>query len=1054
MTVFRFLLLILCCVLTISLVEGQNNLSRTIGQHELLVEPVELGTMEQVKSAKTNNSKLLKDDEVHRGEMSCNVLWQKTIWGECMGENANLIPYDYQKDGTIEFITNGYIPTTNAEHNGYWAIVQFDPVSETYSKVYESALFDKPISKMLLVNVGVAHSDELLILVDNTLQLIDMETFEVIRTAELGNFHSRWEQIKYINIDDDVFKEIVVGSNGRLFILNAALEIEKEHDVPDGYFDIANVDDDPLLELFFSTGTVYEIDLEGNLDEEYQFEPISKSTKGQVILEDIDMDGYAEAIWRNANSNISVYDVEAGTSKQEVEVFGSIDAFILYDVNDDGQKDVVCGTGFGEIAAYDLEDGSVLWKDDGIRWSNDVNSLAMGDFDGDDEWEIVLGTACGSSRNDELFVLNRFRNIEWRSNVIKGGFRDIEVVDIEQDGRKEIITLSVEQYNETDGVVTIYDAVTKEVKNEFWLEEWGGFHIGASVEVADYDRDGDLDIIVVTAADARVRVIDGLTKEVIKEKSFEDTKMRGLGTLVVEDIDQDGNLELITSNGDKLYILNKNLEVEWNSVTLNNTFQYFTNDLLVGNVDEDEGDEIVFCNGFIYRFDDEEYRQRQTDNNEYTAITLLDWDDSGDMEIIAGSKRGYIHILDGSSLELISELPFGNYHIDGIQAADFNQDGKDELLVTADEYLFVVDKEGNAVRSGKLDVHLGMGDAIVVEDYDDNGYLNLLVGSNYGVFDIDAICTKCLWFEPILNTVDASCGLDNGQLLGESVADGAYFTWESSNFIDQLDNLAEGKYTVQALSIMGCKMELEREIKQHDLTFRTSTIHNKCPEDQEGMIEINVEEGKAPYEFLWSNGATTSFIEGLSGGDYVLTITDSNACVKKDTIRIEAPDSMTFTWDYLPDNPETADPEGLIGVEVAGGTEPYTYYWSNGRDEYWINNVATGTYTLTVTDNYGCQQVGTIYLGNPATGVDLATNPDLQAYPNPTSDDLYLEYTGSHPIQSIKLYTIQGKECLNQPINLPQQEKIQLDLSMLQTGIYFLVIEIDQQLYYKQIEIL
>jgi gliding motility-associated-like protein len=45
---------------------------------------------------------------------------------------------------------------------------------------------------------------------------------------------------------------------------------------------------------------------------------------------------------------------------------------------------------------------------------------------------------------------------------------------------------------------------------------------------------------------------------------------------------------------------------------------------------------------------------------------------------------------------------------------------------------------------------------------------------------------------------------------------------------------------------------------------------------------------------------------------------------------------------------------GSVATLLSGGTEPYTYLWSNGGTNPLINNLVAGTYSLTVTDNNGC----------------------------------------------------------------------------------------------------
>lgn len=51
-----------------------------------------------------------------------------------------------------------------------------------------------------------------------------------------------------------------------------------------------------------------------------------------------------------------------------------------------------------------------------------------------------------------------------------------------------------------------------------------------------------------------------------------------------------------------------------------------------------------------------------------------------------------------------------------------------------------------------------------------------------------------------------------------------------------------------------------------------------APTLNNGAINLSVINGTAPFSFLWSNGATTEDISGLSAGNYEVTITDNLGC--------------------------------------------------------------------------------------------------------------------------------------------------------------------------------
>ncbi|MEQ3655087.1 MAG: Ig-like domain-containing protein, partial [Dokdonia sp.] len=62
---------------------------------------------------------------------------------------------------------------------------------------------------------------------------------------------------------------------------------------------------------------------------------------------------------------------------------------------------------------------------------------------------------------------------------------------------------------------------------------------------------------------------------------------------------------------------------------------------------------------------------------------------------------------------------------------------------------------------------------------------------------------------------------------------------------------------------------------------------------------------------------------------------------------------------------------GAIDLEVSGGLPPYTYSWSNGETTEDITDLAAGTYTVEVTDAYGCTISSSAQVGQPNSNVSL-----------------------------------------------------------------------------------
>jgi len=136
-----------------------------------------------------------------------------------------------------------------------------------------------------------------------------------------------------------------------------------------------------------------------------------------------------------------------------------------------------------------------------------------------------------------------------------------------------------------------------------------------------------------------------------------------------------------------------------------------------------------------------------------------------------------------------------------------------------------------------------------------------------------------------------------------------------------------------------------------------------------GLARIPLAGGKKPYTFSWaspgggqSGGAVTSSnlisIGGLSAGDYYLTIAD--ACGQSVGLAFsighaDGPSSFQIV-ESTQTNPCAEDDPGAIGISVGGEQEtgPFLYAWSNGAITEDVDNLAAGSYSVTITNRFGC----------------------------------------------------------------------------------------------------
>lgn len=93
--------------------------------------------------------------------------------------------------------------------------------------------------------------------------------------------------------------------------------------------------------------------------------------------------------------------------------------------------------------------------------------------------------------------------------------------------------------------------------------------------------------------------------------------------------------------------------------------------------------------------------------------------------------------------------------------------------------------------------------------------------------------------------------------------------------------------------------------------------------------------------------------------------------------------------------------DGIVTSSPIGGNPPFTYNWSNGENTTTISNLPPSTYTLTLEDNDGCQNIESIV-------VEPFTCPDIEVQ----ISDCSLVYNGYLPSECVDLesYVLNGIE--------------------------------------------
>lgn len=365
-----------------------------------------------------------------------------------------------------------------------------------------------------------------------------------------------------------------------------------------------------------------------------------------------------------------------------------------------------------------------------------------------------------------------------------------------------------------------------------------------------------------------------------------------------------------------------------------------------------------------------------------------------DMSVSNGVTPAY-RWSNGAIVEDLTTITFGNY---GVTVT--NSTG-----CAADTMFSIKDIQGPSITLTKTNVLCAQGNtgAIAIVSPHDNATnysflwtngstanaLSSIATGDYGVVVTDK-ATGChgsanvLITEPDKLTLESTqtnvaCAGNTGSIttIGKG-GTGAYtYAWSSGPTTASLSSISAGTYTVTLTDANSCQVIQPFTITAPStLAATAAAVDVSCNAGTNGKVSLSVTGGSTPYRYLWSNGATTQNIQGLTAATYTVTVTDASNCsviVPQAVTQLPAlaiSESITAVLCNSGNN-------GAINITASGGRTPYFYAWSNGITTEDLTSLTAQAYVVTVTDANGCAFSKSITVTQPtalALSSPVATN--------------------------------------------------------------------------------
>lgn len=193
------------------------------------------------------------------------------------------------------------------------------------------------------------------------------------------------------------------------------------------------------------------------------------------------------------------------------------------------------------------------------------------------------------------------------------------------------------------------------------------------------------------------------------------------------------------------------------------------------------------------------------------------------------------------------------------------------------------------------------------------------------------------------------------------------YLWSNGNTNINATDLCGGVYTVTVTDNSGCSSSASITINEPSaisITF-SNIVNVACNGGVNGQAKINTTGGTPSYNYLWSNSSTNQTATGLSAGTYTVTVTDQNGCTISDNVIINQSGALTYQQNQT-DVLCFGQLTGTATVTPSGGTIPYTYLWSNSQTSQTATGLASGNYTVIISDNNGCSIIANFDITEPA----------------------------------------------------------------------------------------
>ncbi|MFL5743699.1 MAG: SprB repeat-containing protein [Niastella sp.] len=196
----------------------------------------------------------------------------------------------------------------------------------------------------------------------------------------------------------------------------------------------------------------------------------------------------------------------------------------------------------------------------------------------------------------------------------------------------------------------------------------------------------------------------------------------------------------------------------------------------------------------------------------------------------------------------------------------------------------------------------------------------------------------------------------------------------------EFKQLTAGIYSVTVQDLRGCIISKDIPLSQPQQPL-LGAINNKkevfCPGTPTGSFDIDIQYGRAPYQYSIDNGVTfqpSKAFTGLYTGTYNVVVKDKYDCRWTTAVTIVSTIPVVKYVNTIKNVSCFSGNDGSVLASPSGGQAPYQFNWlgkNNATSQ--LGTLAAGQYVLQVTDGAGCVSKDTVQIKQPAAPITAVT---------------------------------------------------------------------------------